>query len=893
VATGVTASLFWASTTSAQTTRASEGTGAVQANQASSGPAVSADGRYVAFTSAATNLTVEASPGTFLRDRQAATTTLISSARQTPDLSRTGRYLLHAIEQPAPEPVRWAVRDRQAGTTTDVPPIGGPGVVSHVVAPTLALDGRHVAYYSDREVPPGAVFGAFYRGIFVYDLDAATACSAHQASDGTPGNALYAVDGLLPPGIAVSPDGRYVAYQSQSTNLVAGDTNGVPDVFLHDCSTGETSRASVGAGVQANAASSAPAVSADGRYVAFHSLATNLTLEALPGYFVHDRLVGQTVRLPMPGRPPYTSDLATAISEDGRFITAATEDPVGQVHVVQYDRATATLVQVDVTGLATPGNGNVSPVDIDVGPDGRFVAFASLATNLVASDTNAVGDVFLRDVFDPDGDSMTSEWEAFFGFNPTDPADGATDADGDTRTNAQEFADGTHPRGLASATRYFAEGAASEFFATRVSVANPSATDTAHVLLRYERANGAFSTSLVRVPPMQARRVRVDQIVAMLNSEFATVVESDVPVVADRHMFWTRGDAYGSHAERAIVAPAAEWHLAEGSTVGDFNLFYLFQNPGASVAQVEVRYLLPAGPPVVRAYNVQPRSRFNVWVNTVPGLASTDVSAVVRVLSGPDIIVERAMYLSRPGQAFAAGHEGAGVTAPALEWTFAEGATGPFFDLFVLAANSNGSAAGIEATYLLPDGSTLVKNYNVPANSRFNIWVDEESFGGVKALANTSVSVALRSTNGVSFVAERAMWWPGASDQWYEAHDSAGATATAPRWGVADGEVGLAPGNAETYLLIANRSTFAGSIRVTLLYTDGGPAESRTFNVSASSRFNVDVRSQFPAALGRSFGAIVESLGAMPAALVVERALYNDAGGVRWAAGANALATAF
>ena len=90
-------------------------------------------------------------------------------------------------------------------------------------------------------------------------------------------------------------------------------------------------------------------------------------------------------------------------------------------------------------------------------------------------------------------------------------------------------------------------------------------------------------------------------------------------------------------------------------------------------------------------------------VDGIPELAATDVSAVIESLNGLPIIVERAMYSSAAG-VFAAGHDSAGVTAPATEWFFAEGATGGFFDLFLLFANPNATdAAAVQATYLLPE----------------------------------------------------------------------------------------------------------------------------------------------------------------------------------------------
>lgn len=133
------------------------------------------------------------------------------------------------------------------------------------------------------------------------------------------------------------------------------------------------------------------------------------------------------------------------------------------------------------------------------------------------------------------------------------------------------------------------------------------------------------------------------------------------------------------------------------------------------------------------------------------------------------------------------------------------------------------------------------------------------------------------------------MWWPGPAATWREAHNSPGATATGTKWALAEGQVG-GPNAAETYILIANTSAFAGSAKVTLLFEDGTTSE-QTFALNPNSRFNVAVASTFPAAAGKRFGAIVESGGTTPAQIVVERAMYSNAGGVIWAAGSNALAT--
>jgi uncharacterized delta-60 repeat protein len=437
-------------------------------------------------------------------------------------------------------------------------------------------------------------------------------------------------------------------------------------------------------------------------------------------------------------------------------------------------------------------------------------------------------------------------------------------------------------------TRYLAEGATSAFFDTRLALLNPGTTDTT-ATLTFARSG---DTTVVREVAVPARtRVTVDpkaKYPEMAKAEFSTKTESGQLLVVDRTMSWdSRG--YGAHAETAVLAPAPTWYLAEGSTISGFNLFYLLQNPNDAEVPVTVRYLRPSGAPLVKRYTLPPNSRSNIWVNEEvfdglgKALAATDVSAVIDVTNGLAIIVERAMYLDLPGQTFGAGHESAGVTAPATNWFLAEGATGNFFDLFVLIANPNDSDAQVEATYLLPDGTTITRPYTVTANSRFNIWVDLEE----TRLADTAVSTTISSTNGVPVIVERAMWWSGLP--WYEAHNSPGSTTTGTLWALAEGEVG-GPRNVETYILLANTSPTDGTVKVTLLFEDGTSAE-KTYTVPAKSRFNVPVAGEFSQAGGQRFGALVESLGTTPAQIVVERAMYWSAMGQTWAAGTNALAT--
>jgi hypothetical protein len=439
---------------------------------------------------------------------------------------------------------------------------------------------------------------------------------------------------------------------------------------------------------------------------------------------------------------------------------------------------------------------------------------------------------------------------------------------------------------VGSFTRYFAEGASSDFFSTRFALLNATGRPTtATVRFQLPEPQPEVVTT-VALDGLQ--RVTIDpRALGLTNAEFSTVIESTQPIIADRTMTWN-ATGYGSHAETSLGRPGVTWYLAEGATIGGFDLFYLIQNATATAAQIEVRYLLPApAAPVVRTYTVAARSRFNIWVNLEdPALAAAEMSAVITSLNQVPVIVERAMYRTIGAQQFAAGHESAAVEAPSLQWYFAEGATGPYFDLFFLIANPNDQAATVEGRYLLGDGRVITRTYSVAPNSRFNVWVDFEA----PELADAALGATFVVTNGVPVIAERAMWWPGDSSTWQEGHNSFGATETGEKWGLAEGEVG-GPSSVETYILLANTSNTAGVARVTLTFEDGSPQLTTDVPMAANSRANVAVAVDFPAAAGKRFGAVVESVGPTPMQLVVERAMYSNAGGVSWAAGSSALGT--
>jgi hypothetical protein len=505
---------------------------------------------------------------------------------------------------------------------------------------------------------------------------------------------------------------------------------------------------------------------------------------------------------------------------------------------------------------------------------------------------------------DLDNDGLPDAWETQFGLNPNvatgDDGPGG-DPDHDGVTNLQEYQQGTHPRGFVK--RYLAEGVVNDFFDTQLALLNPGDL-AAKVLVRLQTDTGTEKPLFINVPAHTRSTVTSATLRTLVAGSFATLVESDQMVVLDRTVTW--GGGYGSSAETAVDAPAPKWYLAEGATGGPFDVFYLLQNPNATAVTAQVTYLRPGGAaPLVKSYNVPAKGRLTIWVDDekfpddqtgTKLLASSDVSGIIEVKGCPTavtvptcpIIVERSMYLSRAGQPFAAGHDAAGVTQPSTNWFLAEGATGSFFDMYVLIENPNPATATVHVSYLLTSGAPLTKDYVVPGNSRFTIFVNDEELpagSGLHPLRGATLSTTLASDQPI--VVERAMWWP--SGNWYEAHDVAGSTENnGTKWGFAEGEQG-GSFNTHTFVLIANIDDTDASVSVKAMLEDG-TVQSSTIAVPAKSRSTVEIANgptTFASVNGKRFGVVVESLNGQH--IVVERSMYSDFAGQFWAAGTAAL----
>jgi putative cell wall-binding protein/Tol biopolymer transport system component len=389
-----------------------------QANSASDEPCLSADGRHVAFESYATNIVTGDNNGAwdvFVHDRTTGESTRVSvssageeanDASYNAAVSADGRYVafdsiasnLVAGDENAQQDV--FVHDRHTGATTRVSVSSagdeGDGGSS---SPSISADGRFVAFMSwASNLVPGDNNHMF--DVFVHDRDTGATTRVSVSSAGDEGDAWS----YNP---SISADGQFVAFQSQAGNLVAGDSNHVFDVFVHDRDTLETTRVSLSsAGAEGAGASLLPSISSGGRYVAFYSGAPNLVAGDTNGkddVFVHDRTTGETTRVSVGslGEQGDGTSFYPSISGDGRqvaFYSAATNLVPGDVNSVEdvfvHDRMTGATTRTSVNSAGEEANDwSWRPC---VSGDGLFVTFFSRATNLVAGDTNGFRDVFVR-----------------------------------------------------------------------------------------------------------------------------------------------------------------------------------------------------------------------------------------------------------------------------------------------------------------------------------------------------------------------------------------------------------------------------------------------------------------------------------------------------------------
>jgi len=447
----------------AQTERISLSTSGGDPNSDVIAPVCSDDGRYVAFSSLATNLVLGDANGdsdVFVRDRVTGTTSLVSLSTggqqaddfsNQPAISGDGRriaFMSKADNLVAGHSNTFGdiyLRDLPTQTTTLVTGATG-GVIIDVSEDMahLSHDGDRITFASPASLGvPGQL-----AEIWVFEVSTGTTTLVSDVPAGSttgPGNghSTYA---------QISADGQHVAFVSQASNLVTGDLNGKLDVFVRDLQTNLTELASLdSAGVQANGNSHRPSLSADGRFVAFESVGTNLVpgdTNGFPDVFVRDRQLGTTVRvssasLALGGAQGDGFSGYADLAGNGRHVvftsfatTLVPDDTNGALDVFRHDLLSGTTARVSVSSAGAQAN--ALSEDPEITSDGRLIVFPSKAWNLAPGDNNGLRDIYLRDLGAPAPESYCSAKANSQGCTPSISFTGSSSlALGDLHVGAQ------------------------------------------------------------------------------------------------------------------------------------------------------------------------------------------------------------------------------------------------------------------------------------------------------------------------------------------------------------------------------------------------------------------------------------------------------------------------
>jgi hypothetical protein len=296
------------------------------------------------------------------------------------------------------------------------------------------------------------------------------------------------------------------------------------------------------------------------------------------------------------------------------------------------------------------------------------------------------------------------------------------------------------------ATFYFAEGYTGNGFDEYLTLMNSSASQTASVQVTYYFNGGAAPKSVAHpVSPTSRLTVHVnDSNEAGPNQQVSMKVTSDIPILAERPMYFNYFGQTGGHVVMGTTTPLTNLNLAEGHVGQSFNEYLTILNPNAAAASMTITYYRGSGPPVQQLVAVAANSRATVHVNDVLP-SGTDSSVHIR--SDQPVVVERPMYFTYNG--WTGGHDAMAVpdTALGTSLSFAEGYAAANFAEYYTILNEQPADAIVTFTFYLASGTPVIKTITVPANSRWTEQINTDLPAG------TSNSVQITSSQPI--LAER------------------------------------------------------------------------------------------------------------------------------------------
>ena len=419
-------------------------------------------------------------------------------------------------------------------------------------------------------------------------------------------------------------------------------------------------------------------------------------------------------------------------------------------------------------------------------------------------------------------------------------------------SNAMEFTITEAP--VTYPTWYLAEGTTDWGFDTYISIENPN-EEAVTAEITYMTGEGEVPGGSFTLPAMS--QATVNPADTLGEKDFSTKVDciEGKTIAVDRTLTWT-GEGASSpegHSSVGVTSPATTWYLPEGSSKWGFETWLLIQNPGTQDANVTVTYMIEGSEPKTVKHAVPKTSRQSYSLESEAGR----VDASIKVESDRPVIPERAMYRDNRRE----GHDSIGTTTPVSDYYLAEGTTAWGFTSYVLVQNPNPTPADVTITYMTPTGPVYQVPFQMSANSRKTIRVNDE-------LPNTDLSTHVHGSQPI--IAERAMYWDNGTGE--ACHDSIGMSSAHTNFYLPDGQAG---DGYETWTLVANPNDTSVKVQVSYLTHLG--TENATFEdtVPAGSRKTYSMADKGIA--GRA-AILVESLNE-GRKIMVERAMYWNSRG--------------
>lgn len=404
---------------------------------------------------------------------------------------------------------------------------------------------------------------------------------------------------------------------------------------------------------------------------------------------------------------------------------------------------------------------------------------------------------------------------------------------------------------------YFAEGCTREGFNTWICIFNPNGSK-ANVTIKYFLETGETRTNAVTCAPTSRATVYVNGSCPG-EHDVSSLVESDIPVVAERPMYFSTSGDDGGHCAMGVQSPERSWFFAEGCTQPGFQEWLSILNPNNYSVNLTFDYYLENSSDISMPGSIPANTRFTQNVNdVVPPNMNVSVQITGDTLSDT-VIAERPMYFLYHGK-WNGGHDAVGATSLSETWNFAEGCTRAGFDTWITLENPSGSALSVNATYMLGTGADVARAYSVAPKSRKTVFVANEVGPG------QDVSTSL--TGSAPFAAERPMYFLY-HGKWDGGSDSFGCPSPQSAFYFAEG---CTRPNFDTWICAQNPNSSAATLRVNLYEETGEVVTLPDTTIPPRTRVTIDANAAAGPGHDISIGAVCTE--GLP--IVVERSVYFD-----------------